>query len=142
MQRLRDIQFVETIFGDTDWKNMPLKANVLYHSPHASAVDLSFLSNDTLVVLQLTTSLHPKGNKIILLAQTMKEIEQYHHDKKVIGWYISSFPISLEKISFETESLIITSGNDLEPLLGEVLLKRLTEVKRSLSSFESTLFPK
>ncbi len=132
---LRKLQTVKEITSEIDWEELvqDLKPNVLYHAPRAQTIDLLVLIDDTLILIQVTTTKMHHASKIRALERKIEAVQQFLVDKKVLGWYISLFPLNKQGRRPANDRLIvITAGSDLEALLGTSLLERLTIIKEQL----------
>lgn len=134
---LGSIQTVQSIKNDVDWDALQLKSTVLYHAPRARAIDLFFLENGKLILIQATTSRHPPSDKIDQLIKEKDRVKKVLPKLHVIGWFISLYPLPMTQDiaeSLKNENIIITAGESLKSLIGKTLYERLLQVKDELSS--------
>ena len=129
---INEIRSVRTITGDVNWSQINLVPNVLYHSPRTSVIDFFFLSsNFTLVLIQLTTAKRIPSHKLKSLKLLMDKISKIHPNWRVIGWFISLFPISRDEKTVN-DNIIITSGEELKKVIGEIIYEKLIMIKAEL----------
>ncbi len=134
---LSKITRVKEIAGEIDWNSLKLEEGILYHVPHASSIDMFVFYDNKLILIQATTTLKHQAEKIKEISRKIMELKSKFRNFEVRGWFISLFPVSDDMIKNESKHVIITSGKDLEPILGKSILKRLMSVKRSLLAGES-----
>ncbi len=131
----RDMTAVEEISGDVDWTKFNVKPKILYHAPTATVIDFVYRENENrLVLIQVTTSVKPRMQKLHSLAKLVEDVQKLKTDMTVIGWFVSLFPLSeQEPEESSNQQIIISAGQDLKFLLGESLLERLMTIKKELS---------
>ncbi len=130
---LEHITSIQEILGNVNWKNLSLKPHILYHTPHMVALDLIFLEDQYLVLVQVTTASRSHRDKLVALTRAVEEARSTFPEKNVKGWYISLFPLSESEVNKWSDSLVITAGESLKDILGETLLQRLLNVKKQLN---------
>lgn len=123
ISRIKDSRIIK---GKINWEELSLKEDMLYQTPQARAVDALILQQETLILMQFTTATTPDPSKIDELITEMEIIDRW----PVRGWLVSLFPIKAPLNIPET--LRITSGEDLNTVLGEELANRLRDIKESL----------
>lgn len=121
--KIRDIKVLK---GNLNWEEITLEEDVLYQTPQARAIDALILQKGSLVLMQFTTANPPDPSKIKALNAEMENVNRL----PVRGWFVSLFPI--KALSDISDDLMITSGEDLNAILGVELTERLRDIKQSL----------
>ncbi len=130
---LEKVKSIIELRGEVDWLGMKIQNDVLYHSPRARAVDMFIRTKIGLILIQVTTSLNPSLEKIKELSRLIKKVKSIKKQERILGWFISLFPVPREGVDSNLfQNIIITDGENLMRLLGESLYNRLVEVKRGL----------
>lgn len=112
-----------SIYSDVD-----LKENILYHLPHAKGIDAVIISRNDLIMIQITTQMSNIESKVRDLKKMVAELGGNTNGLRVIGWFISLFEVKY----IPDDCVIVTSGTELEQMLGKTLYKRLIHAKESL----------
>ncbi len=100
---------------------LKLDSDTLYHTPSMEGIDGVFEKGGERILVQVTTqrfSLKSKYGKF----------KEKVHALRTEGWFIS-----LYKVSGTDGSILVTSGDELNDLLGESVYSRMIEVKEFLS---------
>ena len=132
---LTRITKVEEISKEVNWNTIDFRPNVMYHTPHARAIDMFVLdaNNDRLILIQVTTSKTTHKRKIETLFKYIKEVKKRVPNKKELEWYITLFPTFNQDVSLvENGFIVITSSDALKSLLGKELTERLRIIKQQL----------
>ncbi|MBD3253806.1 MAG: hypothetical protein GF383_01870 [Candidatus Lokiarchaeota archaeon] len=124
---------IKIIKQKTNWFQLPLKPNIIYHIPLAKAVDVMIVQNHELILIQITTARKPEISKITELISLLEELKprdlQLENINQIRGWMVSLYEFSSE--TPKHERLVITTSDSLVPILGKDLYLRLHDVKQS-----------
>ncbi len=136
---LEKIKSIIELRGEIDWPEMKIQKDVLYHAPRARAVDMFIKTEIGLILIQVTTAMNPSLKKIKELSRLIKKVRSIKKQDRVLGWFISLFPVQREGIvSNLFQDIIVTDGKNLMSLLSESLYNRLVEVKQSLVTTDTS----
>ncbi len=128
---LDEITSIKELPGDVKWDQLEIQRYVLYHVPRARSIDMFIMSDERLVLIQVTTSIRPSLERIRQLATTVSEVSSLYPEKQVMGWFVSLFDVPHDELETEIlEKLIITDGRQVSLLLGKELYERLIQVKK------------
>jgi hypothetical protein len=110
-----------------------IEKNILYHTPLMEIIDFLIFQQDTIYLIQLTTAIHPSLKKINEFIDFLGNLPSNNNNlpsKKIKGWYISLFPVP--KSNIKDPNVILTSDQDLIPILGKEIFDRLQAIKNDL----------
>ncbi len=130
---LDEIVVIKELSGDVVWDQLEIQPQVLYHVPRAKAIDMFIMSSENLLLIQLTTTIHPSLEKLRQLARAVSDVGTSNPGKQVLGWFVSLFDVPHDKLEPEIlENIIITDGRQVSLLLGKELYERLIQIKKEL----------
>lgn len=118
--------------GLVDWKMLHLEPNILYHSPQAKAVDLILVQSEVLWLIQVTTQQSRLKEKVINLAQLVRQVNVLKPQYIVKGWFVSFF--GKENVLTLEEHIVYTLGDTIREFLGSELYDKIAQYKKSASS--------
>lgn len=132
--QVSQLKSLEVLKGEIDWKKLSFEQNRLYQTPEAKSVDGFILQGSALILLQITTAENPDTSKIDDLKKEMDRIQKLKTTERKIsnikGWIVSLYEF-IKKIPIY-EKIVVTAGENLVPLLGKQLFKKLKEIKQNL----------
>lgn len=120
--------------GAIEWDEIVISEGLIYQTPSAKSIDAFLLQEGKLVLIQITTANPPNPQKMEALKNLLDELSSKTFENVIIeeinGWMVSLF--DFVDVPIRHDSLKVTAGSDLVPILGKDLYDFLINVKKDL----------
>jgi AAA ATPase-like protein len=116
--------------------NSVLKPNIFYHTPSLNDIDLILIQKNQLLLTQITSAATHLNSKFSNFKKAVNMLAK-NQNMTTYGWFITFFPLDLEKIKNRGEkkedtTFFLTTTPALIPLLGAEIHEKLKQIKVSI----------